>query len=162
MKETQSLIFSLSIGINFSLVLLLNQKRILLLGLEQAVRADTMGIKIFPEVASMTHWLPTTSTACTLELIFVPPLWGKLREMGRIVENNSSNHRFGPFGFDTDFFCVLKPAPCQQHFCIAIQVCLPLGKACVYEACVRMNLYKSHLFYCLSWQCEKESFLPWG
>lgn len=92
----------------------------------------------------------------------MPPLWGKLREMGREVGGNSVITGFGAFGFDMYFFCVLKrPLICQCHFA-ALQVCLPLGSACVYEGCVWTNVYQSHLLFCWLLGWLKRKLLPWG
>lgn len=80
----------------------------------------------------------------------------KAQRNGGEMGGNSVIAGFGAFGFDMYFFCVLK-RPLQLCHFVALQVCLPLGSACVYEGCVWTNVYQSHLLFCwlLGWLKRK-------
>lgn len=147
-KETQSLIFSLLIGINVRLAcgnnsacapFELEKKSFIKVGTGSGNRY--WGTKDFFLSRLNDPLAPHHLHTRTLELTLVTPLWGKLSEMGRKVGNNSSNHRVRSFWlWHRSLLCSSASwVTCRCQSGVAIQVCLPPGSGCVYEESVRKS-----------------------
>lgn len=168
MNETQSLIFSLLIGINLQLACGNNRafapfepKEDSFIKVGTGSGSRYRGNKDFFLSSLNDPLAPYLLHTHTLELTLRPPLRGKLGEMGGKGESDSSNHRVRSWCDDTDFFCVLSgPGTCRHHFFVCSQPGVPplIQCVCLWRMCLK-NSYKSHFLFCwCSWQCRRKLF----